>query len=662
MPSFLARLPLTRRCTVAGSFKESFRSIIRRNRDKHQLWRLSACCEQNMVILSAVKNWYCPTSHGCNKRWVQRNREGWHGVERVQCEACLRWRRLPTGVDSWPREFYCQYNGWDRRYASCTAVEEEWKRELPLNGDRVLCLVAAAQWCEGTVHRVPSEVQWARHRQLEAPLARGTVSAQASEGAAHPCGAAGANAGVAGSLVPADPADPPLRSKRARRPPELFKAESCTALSRALRAPTKEADAVRKSFRVVEFPSAAGAGRGDEGGQGEYVAGGVGSRVRAAPLSLCLQLSAEARGKTWLFVHEWETLQPRGHQLSHHVGERAAGEPDGVELGWQQGDPAGNAQLVGKDDGKDDAGAGGPGGGEELQRAEAISGGGMGEEALQAREKGGNRLVVKKVTGADAAARNDGGCRGLGSGAPAKNGIKRARAPEGKPEVKEEAVAQAGHMTIRVVMKPSAADAIQVSEEGLEAEATCDQVAVKSSPPADAAVPPPPPSVGATFLFKFDGAHWSPVRLLRQAGCRNPKEWLAIRAEIETRISCAAAGDTSDAGGTPVGDAAATAAAAAAAAAEVENLVGARPRRAAPVKRYDTSISSAELSRRKREEARRDEERRKRYWWVECLDSPVATSIGLAGRHVMLELAADTWGELWITTPRKPRLPGPTTC
>jgi len=93
---------------VAGPWKESFRSTIRRNRTKHSLWRLSASCEQNVVVCSAIKNWFCPTSHGCNKRWVQRNREGWHGVERVQCEACQRWRRLPAGTDSWPREFYCQ--------------------------------------------------------------------------------------------------------------------------------------------------------------------------------------------------------------------------------------------------------------------------------------------------------------------------------------------------------------------------------------------------------------------------------------------------------------------------------------------------------------------------------------------------------------------------
>lgn len=396
---------------------------------------------------------------------------------------------------------------------------------------------------------------------------------------------------------------------------------------------------MRKLFRVIDFPSAAGAGEGDEGGQAGLVVGAGGSRVRSGPTSLCLQLSAEARGKTWLFVHEWETLQPRGHQLSDHVGEHVIGEPDVVELRSQAGYTSGSAQPVGQgDSGALSQGRGGRGGG-----AEAMSGGGMGTNVVQAREKGDKRVAVKKVAGAGAAPpRNDGCSRGMVGGAPGKRGMKRARPRERESGLKEEA------------------ETIQVSG-GLEAGAARpDQAAAKSAPPADAAVPPPPPSVGATFLFKFDGAHWSPVRLLRQAGCRNPKEWLAIRAELETRAGCAAAGDTPEASDTPAGDAAETAAATAEVAAEVEKLIGARPRRAAPVKRYDSSISSAELSRRKREEARRDEERRKKYWWAECLDSPVATPNGLVGRHLLLELAADTWGELWMTPPHEPRLHGST--
>lgn len=121
-------------CTVAGQWKETYRAIIRNNRAKHALWRFGPDAEQNRVILAAVKNWYCPTSHKVNKQFCSRMAVGWSGVERVQCEACGKWRRLPNGLDGWPRVFYCALNTWDSRFASCEAPEEEWSRDMPMNG------------------------------------------------------------------------------------------------------------------------------------------------------------------------------------------------------------------------------------------------------------------------------------------------------------------------------------------------------------------------------------------------------------------------------------------------------------------------------------------------------------------------------------------------
>ena len=121
-------------CTVAGQWKETYRDIIRNNRAKHALWRFGPDAEQNRVILAAVKNWYCPTSHKVNKQFCSRMAVGWSGVERVQCEACGKWRRLPNGLDGWPRVFYCALNTWDSRFASCEAPEEEWSRDMPMNG------------------------------------------------------------------------------------------------------------------------------------------------------------------------------------------------------------------------------------------------------------------------------------------------------------------------------------------------------------------------------------------------------------------------------------------------------------------------------------------------------------------------------------------------
>ena len=120
-------------CTVAGQWKDVFRETIRKNRAKHGLWRLGPDAEQNRVVLSAVKSWFNPTSQAVNKKWIARFREGWSDVERVQCEACGKWRRLPASLDGWPQVFYCALNTWDARLASCDAKEEEWTADLPMN-------------------------------------------------------------------------------------------------------------------------------------------------------------------------------------------------------------------------------------------------------------------------------------------------------------------------------------------------------------------------------------------------------------------------------------------------------------------------------------------------------------------------------------------------
>ena len=43
------------------------RDIIRANRAKHGRWRLGPDLRQNRVVASAVKSWFSPLSHGCNK-------------------------------------------------------------------------------------------------------------------------------------------------------------------------------------------------------------------------------------------------------------------------------------------------------------------------------------------------------------------------------------------------------------------------------------------------------------------------------------------------------------------------------------------------------------------------------------------------------------------
>ena len=159
-------------CTVAGSWKDEFREIIRENRQKHGFWKFGPDAEQNRVILSAVKSWFVPTSHKSNKRWVARFRHGWRNVDRVQCEACSKWRRLAPGQTSWPRNFYCCENTWDARFADCRAPEEDFERATPVKGDLIVCELAPHLWLEGTLDGTPPKKEaWPTMPRLHMPAA-----------------------------------------------------------------------------------------------------------------------------------------------------------------------------------------------------------------------------------------------------------------------------------------------------------------------------------------------------------------------------------------------------------------------------------------------------------------------------------------------------------
>mmetsp|Transcript_27065 Transcript_27065/g.96664 ORF Transcript_27065/g.96664 Transcript_27065/m.96664 type:complete len:537 (-) Transcript_27065:123-1733(-) len=60
-----------------NEWKDSFRACVRRNRAKHDLWRLrDGCAVQNAVVLQAVKSWFNPVAHGENKRWLAAQKVG----------------------------------------------------------------------------------------------------------------------------------------------------------------------------------------------------------------------------------------------------------------------------------------------------------------------------------------------------------------------------------------------------------------------------------------------------------------------------------------------------------------------------------------------------------------------------------------------------------
>jgi hypothetical protein len=53
-------------------WKDVLRETIRVNRSKHDLWKLrEGRPEQNQIIMQSEKNWFNPTSHTCNKVWLE---------------------------------------------------------------------------------------------------------------------------------------------------------------------------------------------------------------------------------------------------------------------------------------------------------------------------------------------------------------------------------------------------------------------------------------------------------------------------------------------------------------------------------------------------------------------------------------------------------------
>ena len=57
----------------SGFWKDFFRIIIRRNRQKHKLYLFSDDdLSQNDLIKRAVKNWFSPTNHAANKKWLDK--------------------------------------------------------------------------------------------------------------------------------------------------------------------------------------------------------------------------------------------------------------------------------------------------------------------------------------------------------------------------------------------------------------------------------------------------------------------------------------------------------------------------------------------------------------------------------------------------------------
>jgi hypothetical protein len=249
-------------CTVAGQWKEEFRAIIRANRAKHGLWRLGPDAEQNRVILSAVKSWYVPMSHSTNKRWIHRFHNGWSDVQRVQCEACGKWRRLPASLDGWPQLFYCALNTWEPRLASCEAMEEEWASGLPMNGDIVVCLLHAGVWLEGTVQSMPRGGGWLSLPRvgLPPPASRDDVDAPPRERV---------------DLAVA----PILFGGRQRKRPELYDAStSSTEYTKQLRKREEEEEAQRRSSLIIDF---------------------------ADGVTRCVKIVLGNRGSEWVFDREW---------------------------------------------------------------------------------------------------------------------------------------------------------------------------------------------------------------------------------------------------------------------------------------------------------------------------------------------------------------------
>lgn len=301
-------------CTVAGEWKEEFKDAIRANRAKHGRWRLSRDHVQNHVIMQVNKNWFNPTSHLVNKLFVDRNTQGWpSGTDRVQCERCRKWRRLPTGVTRWPREFECADAYWDAQ-ASCEVVEERALAErradrAPEAGDVIVVELRPGQWATAQCLRTPTPKEWTYlRRQHPAVVAREAPPAVEDQLPRE----------VLTSL-----------GIRSRAAPKLFVAGPSVSDSKNRRQREAEVEAQRAEWRLVacavdvadrwddaesDLSSAhADADEDDDAGNGEgrpepCEAHPHGARA-TQPRHFCVRVTGALNGSSWCFLHDWGRMK-----------------------------------------------------------------------------------------------------------------------------------------------------------------------------------------------------------------------------------------------------------------------------------------------------------------------------------------------------------------
>ena len=138
-------------------------------------------------------------------------------------------------------------NSWDTRFASCEACEEEWNRDLPMNGDVVVCELHTGLWLEGTVQSIPRITAWQSLARVDMPPP--PTDAAASSVPKAPIGI--------------DNPMPILFSSRARKRPQLYDASTTrraprllpTACTRSPRAdahrPPRQSRALTRTARVA---------------------------------------------------------------------------------------------------------------------------------------------------------------------------------------------------------------------------------------------------------------------------------------------------------------------------------------------------------------------------------------------------------------------------
>lgn len=91
-------------CAFAGEWKGTFKEVIAANRSKHARWQLSDDDAQNAVIYACTKNWFNPTRHTCNKRWVESHRERIEPAAFARVQAEVRSAELQSAIEALTRE------------------------------------------------------------------------------------------------------------------------------------------------------------------------------------------------------------------------------------------------------------------------------------------------------------------------------------------------------------------------------------------------------------------------------------------------------------------------------------------------------------------------------------------------------------------------------